>query len=506
MSISQRQEIKQSQSLVMTPQLQQAIKLLQLTNIEINEFIGQEIERNPLLELADPSKPERGDGKLEEVGSENNSETFDTATLANKDNLPDTNDEPLDINYNEYLEEHTTSNSDSNYDQSSTWNLSSNKASNYDFNDSLEQTIENQVSLTDHLLEQLNADIPDPGERLIGYHIIHMLDPSGYFKSEISSVSDLIGCEETKVIQVLKRLKKFDPVGVFAKDLQECLTLQLIEKNRFDPIIKKLIENLDLLAKHDQKSLLKECNVSLEELLEMIEEIKSLNPKPGDLFNNDIAQTVVPDVFVKKNNDFDWTVELNTENLPKVLVNRKYSSLVNNKNSSDIDKTYINDQLNSANWLVKSLEQRAQTILKVATEIVKQQNNFFSQGIKYLKPLTLKDIAEKIEMHESTVSRVTANKYLESPRGVFQMKYFFTTSISTSCGESNLSSETVKVRIKELVNEEEPDDILSDDKIVEILIKEDIDIARRTIAKYRESMNIPSSVIRRRQKKSYKNK
>ena len=504
MSISQRQEIKQTQSLVMTPQLQQAIKLLQLTNLEINEFVGQEIERNPLLELADPSKPERGDGKLEEFGSDNNSETFDTATLANKDNLPDTNDEPLDINYNEYLEENSTNVSDFNYDQSSTWNISSNKTSNYDFNESLEQTIENKVSLTDHLLEQLNADIPDPAERLIGYHIIHMLDPSGYFKSEISSVSELIGCEETKAIQVLNRLKKFDPVGVFAKDLQECLTLQLLDKNRFDPIIEKLIENLDLLAKHDQKSLLKKCNVSLEELLEMVVEIKSLNPKPGDLYNNDVAQTVVPDVFVRKNNTFDWTVELNTDNLPKVLVNRKYSSLVNNKNSSDVDKTYINDQLNSANWLVKSLEQRAQTILKVATEIVKQQSDFFSQGIKYLKPLTLKDIAEKIEMHESTVSRVTANKYLESPRGVFQMKYFFTTSITSSCGENNLSSETVKVRIKELVNNEEPDDILSDDKIVEMLIKEDIDIARRTVAKYRESMNIPSSVIRRRQKKPYK--
>ncbi len=504
MSISQRQEIKQTQSLVMTPQLQQAIKLLQLTNIEINEFVGQEIERNPLLELADPSKPERGDGKAEIIETNNPSENLDTATLATKDNLPESNDEPLDINYNDYLEENYTSSGNTNYEQSNSWSSHSNKSNHFDYNDSLEQVIENKISLTDHLLEQLNADISDPAERLIGYHLIHMLDSSGYFKSEISSVSDLIGCEENKVLEVLEKLKKFDPVGVFAKDLPECLKLQLKEKNRFDPIIEKLIENLELLAKHDQKTLLKKCEVSLEDLLEMIEEIKSLNPKPGDLYNNDIAQTVVPDVFVKKSNNFNWAVELNTETLPKVLVNRKYSSLVNNKNSSDLDKTYINEQLNSANWLVKSLEQRAQTILKVATEIVKQQNEFFSNGIKFLKPLTLKDIAEKIEMHESTVSRVTANKYIESSRGVFQMKYFFTTSITTSQGDSNLSSETVKVRIKELINNEEPDDILSDDKIVEILIKEDIDIARRTIAKYRESMNIPSSVIRRRQKKTYK--
>ncbi len=504
MSISQRQEIKQTQSLVMTPQLQQAIKLLQLTNIEINEFVGQEIERNPLLELADPSKPERGDGKAEEIQNNSVSEKLDTATLASKDDLPDSNDEPLDINYSEYLEDNGINANSSEYEQSSSWGPQSSKANHFEFNESIEQVIEDKVSLNDHLLEQLNADISDPGERLIGYNIIHMLDSSGYFKSDISSVSELIGCDESKTLEVLEKLKKFDPVGVFARDLSECLTLQLKEKNRFDPIIQRLIENLDLLAKHDQRALLQKCKVSSEELIEMIEEIKSLNPKPGDLYNNDIAQTVVPDIFIKKNNNYNWSVELNTDTLPKVLVNRKYSSLVNNKNSSDVDKTYINEQLNSANWLVKSLEQRAQTILKVATEIVKQQNDFFSKGIKYLKPLTLKDIAEKIEMHESTVSRVTANKYIESPRGVFQLKYFFTTSITTYQGDNSLSSETVKVRIKELINNEEPDDILSDDKIVEILTKEDIDIARRTIAKYRESLNIPSSVIRRRQKKPYK--
>ncbi|PPR80022.1 MAG: RNA polymerase sigma-54 factor 2 [Alphaproteobacteria bacterium MarineAlpha2_Bin1] len=503
MTISQRQEIKQTQSLVMTPQLQQAIKLLQLTNIEINEFVGQEIERNPLLELADPSKPERGDGKIEEVQNNIISEKMDTATLASKDDLPDSNDEPLDINYNEYLEENGVNSNSSSYEQSSSWGTQSSKVNHIDYSDSLEQVIEDKINLTDHLLEQLNADISDPGERLIGYNIIHMLDSAGYFKSDISTVSEIIGCDESKTFEVLEKLKKFDPVGVFARDLSECLTLQLKEKNRFDPIIERLIENLDLLAKHDEKALLQKCGVSLEELIEMVEEIKSLNPKPGDLYNTDVAQTVVPDVFIKKSNDFNWSVELNTDTLPKVLVNRKYSSLVNNKNSSDIDRIYINEQLNSANWLVKSLEQRAQTILKVATEIVKQQNEFFSNGIKYLKPLTLKDIAEKIEMHESTVSRVTSNKYIESPRGVFQMKYFFTTSITTSHGDSSLSSETVKVRIKELIDNEEPDDILSDDKIVEILIKEDIDIARRTIAKYRESLRIPSSVIRRRQKKPY---
>ncbi len=496
MSISQRQEIKQTQSLVMTPQLQQAIKLLQLTNLEINDFVEQEIEKNPLLELVDPSKPERGDGKIEEKNSELISEKTDSAVLTNEDSLPEKNNEPLDINYNEYLEGNTSNNND----QLGSWNIQNNKSGTFEYNDSLEQVIESKISLSDHLLEQLNADFTDPVEKIIGYHIIHMLDNNGYLKTDLSSISELIGCDQEKITNVLWKLKRFDPVGVFAKDLSECLTLQLKDKNRFDPIIAELVNNLDLLAKHDQKTLLKKCNVSVEELLEMIEEIKSLNPKPGEQFNNDIAQTIVPDVFIKKNSKNEWSVELNTDTLPKVLVNRKYYSLVNTKNSSDLDKNYINDQLNSANWLVKSLEQRAQTILKVATEIVRQQNEFFARGIKYLRPLTLKDIAEKIEMHESTVSRVTANKFIESPRGVFQMKYFFTTSITSSHGNNNLSSETVKAQIKDLINKEETDDILSDDKIVEILVGQNIDIARRTVAKYRETMNIPSSVIRRRKK------
>lgn len=501
MVMGQKQELRQSQSLVMTPQLQQAIKLLQLTNLEIQEFVDQEIERNPLLELADPSRPERGDGKKEDSHKIEDVGDQDASTVYGKENLPNKNEEPLDVNYNDYYDDHTPTNS-SPINSTSYSAPSPNSFQIDDENNYIENTIETAETLADHLLEQLNADIPDPVERLIGFHLIHMLDSAGYFCGDVESVANQIGCSEIQVNVVLEKLKKFDPAGVFAKDLRECLSIQLKEKDRLDPIMEKLLDNLDHLAKQDKKLLLKSCNVNEEDLIEMVTEIRALNPKPGELYNNDIAQTVVPDVFVRSVPGGKWAIEINNETLPKILVNRQYLSLVTKDASSDEDKIYINEQLNSANWLVKSLEQRAQTILKVATEIVRQQDSFFTNGIRYLKPLTLKDIAENIEMHESTVSRVTANKYISTPRGVFQMKYFFTSAITSASGEKSLSAESVRDTIRELIHKETKDDILSDDKIVEILCNSKIEIARRTVAKYRESMNIPSSVTRRRQKKS----
>ena len=502
MVIGQRQELKQSQSLVMTPQLQQAIKLLQLTNIEISEFVDQEIVNNPLLELADPSSPERGDGKLLDEKTKVDDHNIDSATMSANEEIPDKNNEPLDINYTEIYEDENSNQITGSSSQFDNWNSTAKNNQNFsEENSNFDQNIEISISLTDHLIEQLNADIKNPIDRIIGFHIIHMLDNSGYFNSDIKSVAEQIGCEVERVEKTLKILKQLDPIGVFAKNLKECLALQLKEKNRLDPIMLKLLDNLDLLAKHEEKKLLKICEVDQEDLSDMIKELRELNPKPGDQFNNDIVQTVVPDVYVKETANNNWTVELNSETLPKVLINRKYFSLVN-KSRSENDKTYINDQLNSANWLVKSLEQRAQTIMKVATELVKQQTDFLSKGVHYLKPLTLKNISENIDMHESTVSRVTANKYISTPRGVYHMKYFFTSAINSIEGGKSISAETVKFRIKELIKNEKSEDVFSDDKIVELLFAENIEIARRTVAKYRESMNIPSSVNRRRQKNS----
>jgi len=288
---------------------------------------------------------------------------------------------------------------------------------------------------------------------------------------------------------------------VFARDLGDCLALQLKDQNRYDPAIAALLDNLDMLAARDLKGLLAVCAVDQEDLAEMISEIRALDPKPGLQFGTDIAQTVVPDVFVRRRPDGGWHIELNSETLPKVLVNNQYHTILNGRARKKDEKEYISDCLNTANWLVKSLDQRAHTILKVATALVEEQEMFFTQGIEFLRPLNLKTIAEEISMHESTVSRVTSNKYMSTSRGVFELMYFFTSAINSSEGGDSHSAVSVRHKLKQLIDEELPNKILSDDKIVELMRLQGIDIARRTVAKYRDAMKIPSSVQRRRQKK-----
>lgn len=502
MALGQRQEIRQSQSLVMTPQLQQAIKLLQLTNIELSEFVEQEIERNPLLELVEGEPPERGEGAAT-TESARETDGVDTASLSTADELPGENDQPLDMSYDDvYTDNATGENYPSDAGLSGPYATSGSTSSFDASGDLLEQTIGEDIGLTDHLIAQLNMDVVDPAERMIGFHLIHMLDEAGYLIGDIENIAEQIGDSVERVEEVLKRLQDFDPVGVFARDLAECLALQLREKNRYDPAIAALLDNLDLLAAHNHAALLERCGVEADDLADMIQELRRLNPKPGLAFSNEIAQTLVPDVFVRPSANGGWAVELNSDTLPKVLVNQQYFAEVNGHPCSRKDKAYITEQLHSANWLVKSLEQRAHTILKVAAELVRQQDAFFAYGVQHLRPLTLRDIATEIEMHESTVSRVTTNKYMATPRGTFQMKYFFTSAITSTTGGDSLSAESVRHRIRDLIHKEPTGGVLSDDKIVDILRTEKIDIARRTVAKYRESMRIPSSVMRRRIKQT----
>jgi len=299
---------------------------------------------------------------------------------------------------------------------------------------------------------------------------------------------------------VLARLQKFDPAGVFARSLSECLALQLREKNRLDPAMQALLDNLDLLARRDMPGLMRVCGVDAEDIAEMAAEIRALDPKPGLAFESEVTQTLVPDVFVRPNTDGGWLVELNSETLPKVLVNARYHAKVAKGAKTKADKIYLSECLNSANWLVKSLDQRANTILKVASEIVRQQDGFFAHGVQHLRPLNLRTIAEAIDMHESTVSRVTSNKYIATARGIYEMKFFFSSAIASSDGGEAHSAEAVRSRIRDLIEAEKPDEILSDDRLVEILKGSGIDIARRTVAKYREGLKIPSSVQRRRLK------
>lgn len=472
----------QSQQLVMTPQLQQAIKLLQLNNIELAEYVEEELEKNPLLE-----KDEQSESEAEP--KEEQSET---------DKMDDDFAESWTGNEADHSKEQDHS-AGSNLDIGSGGSL---KFDDPDF--SLENRLETEKSLREHLVDQLLIACSDPRDRMIGSLIIDQLSESGYLRLEAVELAERLGCSDDRIDKLLKIMKGFDPTGIFARDLEECLALQLEENSALDAPMQKLLANLTLLGDRDFTKLAQICEVNETYLKDMIAEIKALNPKPAASFDHLIVQTAVPDVFMRrkpKNEGGGWRIELNNSTLPKVLINQEYYKDVAGSAVKKEDKEYVNTQFNAANWLIRSLDQRAQTILKTAAEIVEQQDAFFNYGIEFLKPLTLKDIADEIEMHESTVSRVTTGKYIGTPRGIFELKFFFTTALVSESGTAH-SSEAIKTRIKKLIDDEDPKKILSDDKIVSLLKEEGIDLARRTVAKYREAMHIGSSVQRRKQKKN----
>jgi RNA polymerase sigma-54 factor len=380
----------------------------------------------------------------------------------------------------------------------SEWSGTSSGGEGYD----LEAFVSAETTLADHLTEQMALAITDPAERMIGQYLVDMVDEAGYLTGDIDTVVDKLGTSPARVVALLERLQSFDPPGVFARNLTECLAIQLKDRDRYDPAMQALVQNLDLLAKRDLPALRRLCGVGDEDLAEMIAEIRNLNPKPGLAFGSAAVQPIVPDVFVKAAPDGTWQVELNSDTLPKVLINQRYYAKVSSTTRTDKDKAYLADCLQNATWLVRALDQRAKTILKVSGEIVRQQDAFFARGVEHLRPLNLKTVADAISMHESTVSRVTANKYMATSRGIFELKYFFTSAIAAADGGEAHSAEAVRHRIKQMIDGETARDVLSDDTIVDRLREAGIDIARRTVAKYREAMRIPSSVQRRREKKA----
>jgi RNA polymerase sigma-54 factor len=327
------------------------------------------------------------------------------------------------------------------------------------------------------------------------------VDEAGYLRADLAEVADRLGIDQQRIDAVLAVLQTFEPAGVFARDIRECLALQLRDQRRLDPLMERLLDNLPLLAARNLPALRKAVGAEADDLADMIAEVRRLNPKPGLGFGNVEIEPVVPDVLVRMASDGSWIVELDSETLPRVLVNRVYYTRVNRLARTSEDKTFLLECLQNANWLVKSLDQRARTILRVAEEIVRQQDRFLVYGVQHLRPLNLKTVADAIKMHESTVSRVTSNKYIATPRGIFELKYFFSSAISSAGDGEAHSSESVRHRIKTLIDAESPVDVLSDDKLVEVLGREGIEIARRTVAKYREAMRIPSSVQRRREKR-----
>ena len=538
MALTQRLEFRQSQSLVMTPQLMQAIKLLQLSNLDLVAFVEDELERNPLLERADQDgAPDRGQETQEsrdslgqsqfsegddsgfsqgtEYGTEQGTESAGDGGATGESFEPGAEEwmapdigsrqeiETLDTGMeNVFPEEPADSAARTAQDAAPTAYTEWGGGASNDDDYNLEAFVAAELTLSGHLAEQLAVAFPDAQSRMIGQYLIDLVDEAGYLPADLGEASDKLGIAGDTVEGVLAVLQKFDPPGVCARNLSECLAIQLRERDRYDPAMRALVEHLDLLAKRDIASLRKICGVDDEDIADMIGEIRHLNPKPGLKFGSAKAQTVVPDVYVRPGPDGGWHVELNSDTLPKVLVNQVYYSELSKTIRKDGDKSYFSDCLQNATWLVRALDQRARTILKVSTEIVRQQDGFFTQGVAHLRPLNLKAVADAIQMHESTVSRVTANKYMATNRGTFELKYFFTASIASADGGDAHSAESVRHRIKNLIDAENPVAILSDDTIVERLHEDGIDIARRTVAKYREAMRIPSSVQRRRDKQS----
>jgi RNA polymerase sigma-54 factor len=485
MVLTPKLELRQGQQLVMTPQLQQAIRLLQLSNLELGVFVEGELERNPLLERDEALRetPDADDKLRPKAGDDPKAE-------ARKGTLTQPRGEGVGANGADLGDRGGWASV-----RPSTHNGDGSEAPN------LEEFVAATRSLADHLTEQLHLAMTDPAERLIGAHLIHMVDEAGYLLGSLDDVATRLGAPQSLVGKVLAKLQGFDPPGVLARDLAECLALQLKDANRYDPQIARLLDNLKLLGNHNLGALRRAVGVDQEELVEMVAEIKRLNPKPGLKFGSIQIQPMLPDVLVRPGPDNGWIVELNTDTLPRVLVNRSYYANVARTARSPQDRGYLHDCLQNANWLVKSLDQRVRTILRVAEEIVRQQDGFLTHGVEHLKPLNLRTVADAISMHESTVSRVTSNKYMSTPRGIFELKYFFTSSISAAnVGGEAHSSEAVRHRIRQLIDAEAAQSVLSDDKLVEHLKRDGIDIARRTVAKYREALRIPSSVQRRRAK------
>ncbi|WP_411034650.1 RNA polymerase factor sigma-54 [Shinella sp. BYT-45] len=500
--------LRQSQSLVMTPQLMQSIQLLQMTHFELNQFIEQEVEKNPLLEVA-PNDDGRGAdehfpageerGHAENAGSDEGfqPDLYDSATAGTAGGAAETFDGGLD---NVFPDDAGPRAADA-PELIGQWKSmpGGEDGGGYDLDD----FVATRKTLRDVLNEQIPFVLSDPVDRLIAQHLVDQLDEAGYLQGSTAETALRLGKPVAEIERVLFRLQELDPPGVFARSLGECLAIQLKALDRLDPAMAALIDNLELLARRDFATLKKLCGVGEDDLLDMLAEIRKLDPKPGTRYETGALEAVVPDIIVRAAPDGTWHVELNADTLPRVLVNREYYAAVSSRTSRDSeDHAFLNECLQTASWLARSLDQRARTIMKVASEIVRQQDAFLMHGVDHLRPLNLKTVAEAIKMHESTVSRVTSNKYMLTPRGLFELKYFFTVSIGSAEGGDSHSAESVRHRIRTMIAQESPDAVLSDDDIVDILRKGGVDLARRTVAKYREAMNIPSSVQRRREKRA----
>lgn len=485
MSIGPRLDLRQSQSLVMTPQLQQAIRLLALSNLEVEGFIAEELEKNPLLDASagEPGEPAEAEAP---VPSPDES-AADDPTAADAAALD------LDAN-NENL--HQDSASDR-FESGPGLGGDGGPVGDGEGPD-FDRMAAAGLSLHEHLLAQA-GELLSGGDLILAAAIVEQIEETGYFSGATLDLARRLGAAPAEVERVLAIVQGFDPSGIGARSLAECLAIQAREADRYDPAMALLIDNLDHLARGNLAALKRICAVDDEDLADMISELRAYDPKPGCRFERgERIESVVPDVFVTRR-ALGWAIELNSATLPRLLVNRTYYAELAGGAQDRKSKAWLSECLASANWLIKALDQRARTIVKVATEIVKQQDGFFRHGVGALRPLTLRQVAEAIGMHESTVSRVTSNKYLSCDRGLHELKYFFTSGIQSADGGDAVSAEAVKSHLRALIAAEDRHAILSDDQLVDLLRAKGFDIARRTVAKYREAIGIGSSVQRRRQ-------
>jgi RNA polymerase sigma-54 factor len=474
--------IRQSQQLVLTPQLRQAIQLLQLSNLELDSFIAEELSKNPLLEARsdEPDEQSAGDFAGDETDSD---EAPDDPGADDLIRGAADDDRPLDVDWqSEALET----------DSFADVVTSGGGEEAFDF----DRVQYSAASLAEYLIDQLHGASGDIGD--LARVIAETLDETGYLTVELEQVAELTGAPLAKVEAALELVQGLDPPGVGARSLAECLALQAKAADRYDPAMARLIDNLELLSKGRTQDLKRICGVDDEDLADMVRELRAYDPKPGCRFSGGAAAEVTPDVFVRRTRA-GFGVELNQQTLPRLLVNRRYYQELKSGPQNKASRAWLSECLQSANWLVKALDQRARTIVKVVSEIVTRQHGFFERGVAAMKPMTLREVAEAIGMHESTVSRVTSNKYLLCDRGLYELKYFFGSGVASAEGEGGAAAEAVKAGIRELIDAET--EILSDDAIAGLLKGKGFDVARRTVVKYREAMGIGSSIQRRRQRK-----
>lgn len=470
-------QLRLSQQLAMTPQLQQAIRLLQLSTLELQQELQQALESNPLLEQIDTH---------EEIDTREtqDSETLDTADALEQKEMPE--ELPLDASWDTIYTAGTPSGTSGDY-----------------IDDELPvYQGETTQTLQDYLMWQVELTPFSDTDRAIATSIVDAVDDTGYLTVPLEDILESMGDEEIDIDEVeavLKRIQRFDPVGVAAKDLLDCLLIQLSQFDKTTPWLEEarliISDHLDLLANHDFRTLMRVTRLKEDVLKEAVNLIQSLDPRPGQSIQTGEPEYVIPDVLVRKHNGH-WTVELNSDSIPRLQINQHYASMCNNARN-DGDSQFIRSNLQDAKWLIKSLESRNDTLLRVSRCIVEQQQAFFEQGEEYMKPMVLADIAQAVEMHESTISRVTTQKYLHSPRGIFELKYFFSSHVNTE-GGGEASSTAIRALVKKLIAAENPAKPLSDSKLTSLLSEQGIMVARRTVAKYRESLSIPPSNQRKR--------